>query len=181
MQPARQPPSLLRPCPVAALLAAVILAGCGAAAPSGQLVAASASSSTTASVTEAALQHLKAPSGFRLATCTVLKKGPDTRCYRQNAFVALNPAGFAALITASGLAPISETVACARSGTRRRLPSTWDHCQARATAASVEFAAFATSFKVRHRDAIKPSDRKIAAKLRGTTFEVTVVTHAPHA
>jgi hypothetical protein len=174
MQPARQ---AMPTFPAAALMAAVILAGCGAASPSGELVAASARPTTTAGVTESALQRLKAPPGFRPATCKFLKKVPYTRCYGRNTFVSLNPARFAALITASGLAPVSSTVACPRYlRARPGAPITWDHCLARADTTSVEFAAFATSTKLRRPDAIKPSDRKIAEQLRGTIFELTVAT-----
>jgi hypothetical protein len=89
---------------------------------------------------------------------------------------------FAALITTSGLAPESDTVACPRIlPARADNPVRWDNCQARASTASVEFAASAHSIKILRRNTIKPSDRTIAAKMRGTVFELTVVTtHAPH-
>jgi hypothetical protein len=179
MQPARQAPSLFWPCPAAALLAAVILAGCGAESPSRQ-VAVYAPSITNADVAESALQRLKAPPGFRLGICTYLPKRAYTRCYRRATFAPLSPARFAALITDSGLTPGSGAVSCPRIlRARTDTPVTREHCQARASATSVEFAAFATSIRL-HRDAIKPSDRKIAATLRGTVFELTVVaTHAP--
>jgi len=158
---------------VAALLSAVILAGCGTASPSRQ--GAYAAPITNADVAESALQRLKAPPGFRRTTCTFLAKLPYTRCYRRNQFVPLNATRFARFITASGLTPYSNTVACPRFiRPRPGNPNKWDQCQARGSAASVEFSAFATSMKLRR---VKPSDRRIAAKLRGTVFEVAVVEH----
>lgn len=162
---------------MAALLAGVILAGCGSASSSEQ--AAFAPPVTNVHVAESALQRLRAPAGFRLDACTYLSDRAYTRCYRRNGFAPLNPAKFAALIIASGLTPDQNTVACprflrARAGNAIRR----DACQARASGASVEFAAFATSLKVRI-DALEPSDRQLAAKRRGTVFELTVVaTHA---
>lgn len=159
---------------MAALLAAVILAGCGAASPSRQ-VAPYAPPITNADVAKSALERLKAPPGFRLDTCAYFPERAYTRCYRQNTFAPLDPARFAALINASGLTPDPGTVTCPRIlRARTDNPITRDDCQARANATSVEFAAFATSIKLR-RDAIKPSDRKIAARLPDTVYELTVV------
>ena len=78
-------------------------------------------------------------------------------------------------MAASGLTPDSSTVACPNIvRTRASDPGKWDRCQARASAKSVEFAVFATSIKLRQA-AIEPSERKIAAELRGTVFELSVV------
>jgi hypothetical protein len=178
VQPARQPPSPLRTCSVAALLAAVILAGCGAASPDRRL-ASDAPLITNARVARSALQRVKTPAGFRIDTCTYLSRREYTRCYRRNTFAPLTPGKFAALINASGLTPDPGTVACPRILRARTAdPVTRDHCQARASSTSVEFAAFATSIRLR-RNAIKPSDRTIAATLSGTVYELAVVaTHA---
>jgi hypothetical protein len=157
------------------LLSTVILAGCGTASPSRQGVY--APPITNAAVAQMALQHLKTPLDFRRATCVFLTDRAYTRCYRRNTYAPLNAAMFAGLITASGLAPDSGTLICPRLiRARADNPVTWDNCQARANAASVEFAASAHSIKILHRNAIKPSDRKLAATLRGTVFELTVVT-----
>lgn len=176
MQSARQPPFLLGLCPVAALLTAVLLAGCGATSPSGQ----EAPSITNAAVAGSALQRLKAPPGFRLGACDFPPESAYTRCYRRKGFVPLTSPRFAALITASGLTPDSDTVACPSfPRAHPDKPVTWDHCAAHASARSVDFVAFATSTKL-HRAAIKPSDRTIADRLHGTVVELTVVaTNAP--
>jgi hypothetical protein len=171
------PPRLF---PAAVLTAAVILAGCGGASQRVRLVAASRSPIVNAGAAESALKRLKAPPGFRLATCKFLKKAAYTRCYRRAGFVPLSPAKLAALITSSGLAPTSNTVACPRY-IRARSNASYarDYCEARAAAASVEFDAFATSIRFR-RGALKPSERKIAATLSGTVFELAVVATEAH-
>jgi hypothetical protein len=156
------------------LLSAVILAGCGAAS---QEEPALVPPITHIGIAESALQRLKTPPDFHRATCVFLTKHPYTRCYRRSTYTPLNAATFAALITAFGLAPDSSTLICPRLvRARTDNPVTWDNCQARANAASVEFAASAHSIKILRQNAIKPSDRKIAAKLRGTVFELTIVT-----
>lgn len=176
MQTARQPTSPFRPLLAAALLAAVVLAGCGAASPSGQ-GSAFAPPITNPRLAESALQHVKTPPDFRRATCVFLTKSAYTRCYRRNTYAPITTAMFASLITASGLAPESETFVCPHIlRPRKGSPIRWDHCEARASAASVEFAAFATSIKILHPNVVKPSDRAPAAKLHGTVFELTVVT-----
>jgi hypothetical protein len=182
MKPARQAISLPRPFPAATLVATIIFAGCGAASPSGQR-SAYAPPIANSGLAESAVQGLKAPHDFRLATCEVLTQRAYTRCYRRNTYAPLNPVMFAAIIAASGLAPESGTVVCPHIlRSRRDNHVRWDHCEARASATSVEFTAFATSIKILRQSAIKPSDRALMAKMRGTVFELSVVaTNGPHA
>jgi hypothetical protein len=160
---------------LAALAPALLLAGCGTASPGRQ--GAYAPPITNADVAQSGLRRLNTPPNFHRATCVFLAGRAYTRCYRRNTYTPLNATTFAALITASGLVPDSGTVICPRL-IRARIdnPVTWDNCQARANAGSVEFAASAHSIKILRQNAIKPSDRTIAAKLRGTVFELTVVT-----
>jgi hypothetical protein len=182
MQTPRRPTSRAYLSLAVTVLAAVILAGCGASSPNSQVASASVPPSSPDDGAESALLRLTAPPGFRLTSCTFLPKRAHTRCYRRNTAVHLTPARFTALLTAAGLKPVPSTVACPRFIRARPDTSvTRDSCQARARVASVEFAAFATSIKI-HRSALKPSDRKLAAKLAGTSFEVTSATaSAPHA
>lgn len=155
---------------------AVALAGCGATSPSGQKSALEPPIAN-AGLAKSALQHLKAPIDFHSAACEFLTKRAYTRCYRRNTYVPLNAAMFAALITATGLKPNSGTLTCPHIRRSRNVNSVrWGNCQARANAASIEFDVFAHSIKILHPNAIKQSDRTLAAKLRGTVFELAVVT-----
>jgi hypothetical protein len=176
MQSTRQLIPPIRPLIAVALLAAVILSGCGAAS-SNEQGSALVPPIANARLAESALQRLKTPLNFRRAPCVFLTKSAYTRCYRRNAYAPLNTTMFAALITTSGLAPDSGTLVCPHILRPRRGNSVrWDHCEARASAASVEFAAFATSIKMLRRNAVKSSDSTLVAKLRGTVFELSVVT-----
>lgn len=181
MSPARQPRFRSRRLLAVAPLAVVVLAGCGAASPS-EHGSALVPPITNVHLVESALQRVKTPPDFRRAPCLFLTKSAYTRCYRRNTYASVNTAMFAALITASGLTPDSETLACPHLRPRRTNSVRWDNCQARASTASVEFAASAHSLKILRPGKIKPEDRAVAAKLHGTVFELTVVTtHTPHA
>jgi hypothetical protein len=171
----RKPPT--RPVRLAALVASLLLAGCGGNSPTAPLSSGYSTSVMTPRVAKAALQRLKAPPGFRAGQCEFLVPHlPYTLCYRRNPFVPLNTATFAALITASGLTPDHDTLFCPRSfRPRPGAPITRDTCEARANTGSAEFAVSATSIKVRD-NAIKPTDRELARTLRGTVYELTLVT-----
>jgi hypothetical protein len=175
MRPKRHHKSPVRPMHAAALAASLLLAGCGGSSSNAPLSAEESPGVTTPRVAAAAVQRLKAPSGFHVGKCAYQSTGPYTLCYRRTPFVALDTTTFATLITASGLTPDSATLSCRRRP-RSGADIIWDNCLGNARAGSVEFAVFASSFEVR--GAIRPADRKVAQTLRGTQYELTLLTTA---
>jgi hypothetical protein len=163
---------------LAALAPALLLASCGGGSRATPRVPVDPPAAAATSVVEPALQRLKAPPGFRVGTCKFAEpRSPSVRCFRHKSFIALGVGVFTALIKDSGLAPVHSTLVCPHLlRPRPGAAMTRDWCQGRADAGSTEFAVYATAIKVRA-EAIKPSDRTIATKLRGTVFEVAIVEH----
>jgi len=173
MTPIRNHTPLTRRGRLLVLAASFLLAGYGAT-----LLLGTRSDAVTPGVAEAALTRVKAPSGFHVGKCDFLSTSSNTRCYRRKPFVPLNTASFTALITRSGLtANRGPLMSCQNLPSRRPRPAfALNECRARANRESVEFAVFATSCKILRRDALKPGDLKVARTLRGTVYEVTLVT-----
>jgi hypothetical protein len=165
---------------LALLAVSLTLAGCGATTPTGAVLSAQRpdTTPTTSRVASTTLSHVKAPPGFHVGKCEFLPASPTTQCYRRTLFVPLDTARFVSLITASGLTPRRGPLTSCRdlSGRRRPAAIVWDTCTARANLNSLEFAIDATSVKILHRNALKPEDLKVARTLRGTVYEVTLVT-----
>jgi hypothetical protein len=154
---------------LAVLAFPLLLVGCGVSAPAGV---------PSSSVAEATLKRVKAPPGFRVGKCKFMSTGSNTQCYRRKPFMSLNESSFRALIKASGLTLGREPLTWCSGGLPRRRPAAyeWYNCEGRAELGSVKLVASVSAVKVLRGSLLSPRDLKVARGLRGTIYEVAIVT-----
>lgn len=92
--------------------------------------------------------------------------------------MSLNEASFKALIKASGLTLGREPLTWCSGGLPRRRPAAyeWYNCEGRAELGSVKLVASASAVKVLRGSLLSPRDLKVVRSLRGTIYQVALVT-----